>query len=651
GKYLSLVVFGLVMILILTVFSAYAATRIIHVDLPVICCGLLGLFLLICAYAAVGLFMSALTSYNVVAAIGTLAVLAALSSMNRIGQDMEFVRDITYWLSINGRAESFIRGLVTSEDLIYFIMVSGMFVSFTILKLQIARQKSNWLTNTGKYLAVVTITVMTSYISSMPVFMGYLDVTRNKSNTLTRASQEVVSKMKGGLTITSYTNMLEANYYSGLPHAYKPDQELFQRYIRFKPDIKFKYVRYYKEVENPYLDQAFPNVHGAERVDTMARLYDYDFEILPYEKIADRINLEPEGFRFVRQLKRENGQSTFLRIFEDMQKVPDEAEISAAFKRLVMKLPLVGFVSGHGERESGNNFDRGYKTIAQERTFRHSLINNGFDFTNISLLQPVPDSVNILVMADVKKLLTPEEKANFENYLSRGGNLLIAGEPGKQEFMNAITESLGVQFMEGMLVNPSKDHQQELILSSATPESATFSHYFAIMREKKLMLTTPTAGTLKLTTDKGFKVTTLFRTDTAGTWVEKETSNFVDDSAIFNPALETKDSLPLVMALSRKINDREQKILIAGDADWMSNAELRTSRQDIRPANFGLITAAFYWMSDGEAPVNMRRDPPLDENLDVTREGWAVAAILLKWIFPALLVITSLVIWIRRKGR
>lgn len=69
---------------------------------------------MICAYAAIGLFMSTLTSYQVVAAVGTLAVLAALNYIENVGQDIPFVRDITYWLSISGRADTFFKGMICS---------------------------------------------------------------------------------------------------------------------------------------------------------------------------------------------------------------------------------------------------------------------------------------------------------------------------------------------------------------------------------------------------------------------------------------------------------------------------------------------------------------------------------------------------------
>ena len=108
GKYLSVLIYNLVLILPLLVVGVFCGITITNADLGLLFTGILGIYLLICAYGAIGLFMSSITSYQVVAAMGTLAVLAALNYVGEVGQDYAFVRDITYWLSISGRADEFI---------------------------------------------------------------------------------------------------------------------------------------------------------------------------------------------------------------------------------------------------------------------------------------------------------------------------------------------------------------------------------------------------------------------------------------------------------------------------------------------------------------------------------------------------------------
>lgn len=651
GKYLALMLFGLALMAVLGVFSFYAVITIEKVDLALVLCGMLGLYLLICAYAAVGLFMSSLTSYTVVAAMGTLAMLAVLNYVKTVGQEIEFVRDITYWLAISGRADTFIAGMITSEDLLYFLVVIGMFLGFTILKLQTGRVRSTWIANVARYATVFIVAMLIGYFSSKPKLMGYLDVTRTKTNTLTRASQDIVSKLTDGLTITTYSNMLEENYYTALPASFKWDVSTFARYIRFKPDIKMKYKYYYHKAKNEHLDKQYPTLNDQQRMDTLQKLMDFKFPILPYSALRKEVDLQPEMFRFVRLLERENGQKTFLRIFDDPMRYPSEAEISAAFKRLTAELPVVGFLSGHGERESNNAFDRGYKMFAQEKTFRHALINQGFDFKDVTLEKPIPENIRILVIAEAKRVLTEDEKKNLQQYIDRGGNMLIAGEPGRQEVMNTFTEGLGVNFMKGTLVKPSEKFQANLLTLNPTGAAQKFSYYFDNMKKREALLTLPTSGGLQVDSSKGFKVTTLFTSDSTGSWNEIETTDFVDDSAVFNPAVEKMEPIPTVVALSRNANNREQKILITADADWLSNGELGMNRKDLPAGNFYLINGGFSWLSDGEVPVDMRRDPMPDRKINVSDSGWKVSDVFLKWVFPILLAIGGLLIWIRRRGR
>ena len=58
------------MVGVLLVYGIYSVCTIENMDIPVFLTGLLGVYLLLCAYVAIGLFMSSLTSYQIVAASG-----------------------------------------------------------------------------------------------------------------------------------------------------------------------------------------------------------------------------------------------------------------------------------------------------------------------------------------------------------------------------------------------------------------------------------------------------------------------------------------------------------------------------------------------------------------------------------------------------
>ena len=141
----------------------------------------------------------------------------------------------------------------------------------------------------------------------------------------------------------------------------------FEDYVRFKPEIKIKYVYYYDKAENKHLDERYPNLSDKERAKKLCEIWDLDSNMfLPPEKIREMVDLQPEGNRFVRLIERESGEKTFLRVYDDMRKFPGESEITAALKRLVMELPTVGFLTGHGERDINKEGDRDYKRFAQD---------------------------------------------------------------------------------------------------------------------------------------------------------------------------------------------------------------------------------------------------------------------------------------------
>ncbi|GHS94234.1 hypothetical protein FACS1894207_2080 [Bacteroidia bacterium] len=690
GKYLSMMMYGLIMIAILFVFVLLAAFKVKDFDFPVALSGMLGLYLLICTYAAIGLFMSSLTAYQVVAAVGTLAVLALLNFISRFWQEYDFVRELTFWLSIGGRAGESINGLICSEDVLYFLIVSCLFLTLSILRLNAIRQKTRWQVSISKYVGVFVVALLLGYVSSRPELMSFYDATNTKQRTLTKNSQDIIKRAEGGLNMTVFVNALDNGLWSGLPANRKWDIDRFSQYIRFKPEMKVKYVYYYTNTGDPMLKRRYPDMSDLEIVGKISKASNLDSTMfMPPEEINKIIDLNPEGYRMVRLLERENGQKTFLRMFDDPMRYPGETEISAALKRLVMELPVIGFVTGHGERDYNNSGGRGYYRFSQDKPFRYSLINQGFDFKEIDLKKEIPANVNILVIAEMRSPLTPDEQTRLNAYIAGGGNLVILGETRRQEVMNPFVAQFGVRFMPGQLVKYVSEERQRqmkekaegdltnnrgtgssgrqggagrpnnvnnypanLIQSHLTEEGSHLSYIYESMRERKNVISMPGVSGLEYTTDKGYNVIPLCMSDTIDSWNELETTDFIDDTVHINPSIgEIEKSYPTAVALTREIAGKTQKIIITGDADCLSNEEISMQRAGIPAANFNLIMGSFFWMSDNEVPIDVRRPTPTDDKISATGHGVKVSKWLLMGMFPLLLLASYLFIWIRRRGR
>ncbi|WP_279040878.1 Gldg family protein [Butyricimonas paravirosa] len=654
GKYLSMLIYGFILMMILLIYVFFGYFTIENMDLPYVLTGVLGLYLLTCAYAAIGLFMSSITSYQVVAAMGTLAILAVLNFIGDVGQSISFVRDITYWLSISGRTYPFLSGMICSEDILYFIIVISLFIILSIMRLQSARKRKSKVVTFARYFAVIGGALFIGYLTSLPISKFYYDATALKKNTLTPGSQEVVEKLEGGLTITTYVNILDENYGSALPDQLKNDFARFEQYVRFKPEIKMKYVYYYAPSVQPSFPGRFEELQEKERAEKICKIMDLDFDMfLSPEEIDQLVDLRAEGYRFVRVLERENGQKTILRLYNDMMKHPSETEITTALKRFLVPAPRIAFLTGHGERSVNSSGDRYYYTFAKSIYFRQSLINQGFDAFELSIKEhEIPEDVNILVIADMRTPLSPEEMEKLKHYIERGGNLFILGEPNRQEAMNPILGEFGVKLMPGTLVQQNPDYLPSIITAQLTDQAAAQSLSYAQLKGWGGTIVMPDASPLQYETNKGYSIKPIAVTRPRGSWNELETTDFLDGKLSLNEAIgEKEQSYPVVLSLTRANGGKEQRIVITGDADCISNAELANGRNGMFAINFNFISETFKWLSYGEFPIDTSRPQAIDNGLRVTRKIEPWMNLFALGIIPFLLALTGFTIWYKRKGR
>lgn len=263
----------------------------------------------------------------------------------------------------------------------------------------------------------------------------------------------------------------------------------------------------------------------------------------------------------------------------------------------------------------------------------------------------VNPEIRILVIAEVRDEMSEVECENLDKYIACGGNLLIMSEPKSAGNIGPLLAKLGVKVVPGTLVRQTENFSPDLILSSPTKEAGEMAYWFENMIKEDQVIVTPGVSGLEYSTDKGYQVTPLFLTDSL-VWNELETTNFVDDAIELNEeAGEVQQRYATGLALTRKLGDKEQKIMIFGDADCISNGELGMFRQDILANNFNIVMGSFFWMSDEEVPVDVRRPDPLDNQVYMDEKGLATWKVIMMWIIPGLLVIFSILIWIRRRGR
>jgi ABC-2 type transport system permease protein len=674
GKFLAMMLYSLALVAILAVIVVCGLFNIRSADAGQLFSSLLGIYLLLCAYAAIGLFMSCLSSYQVVAALSTLVLLAVLSYIGTLWQDIDFVRDLAYFLSIEGRADHMLLGLITTKDVLYFAVIIFIFLSFSIYKLKADRESISAWIKAGRYVLIFTCALGLGYISSRPGLIGYFDATAIKAMTLTVNSQKIIKETGDApIEVTSYINLLDNRFWYGKPEARNQDMARWEPYLRFKQNIRFKYVYFYDSTGDKGLFKYNPGMTLKGLAEKYARSMKLDLQRFKTPAEMHKIiDLRPEENRYVMQLKYK-GRTTFLRLFDDQFVFPSETETDAALKRLMQtRLPKIGFVLGESERSIYKMGDRQYKVLTNSITFRYSLINQGFDVETVSLRdREIPADLAALVIADPKVAFDTLSLAKIQRYIATGGNLLLAGEPGKQAILNPILAPLGVQMKDGMLVQKSKDFSPELVQPFLTPAAAGLTKRLQKDAEDSLVVTMRGAAALTWQAGSPFTVTSFLMTDGKFCWNKKvkpsedqiESSENTGGSAVksmgggiavpdvaYSSAEGDQDGpMAAVLGLTRSINGRQQRIVVAGDADFLSNAEL--GRGNPRTANFDFSTALFSWFSDGEFPIETSRPESKDTRLSLSNAGMSMLRILLLGVLPGIVLLAGPILLIRRQRK
>ena len=654
GKYLAMVVYSLILVAIVGIFMVAGSFNIVSVEYGILLSAVLGFFLLLCAYAAIGLFMSCLSTYQVVAAVSTFVMIGILTYIGTLWQEHDFVRDITYFLSLAGRTSHMMEGLITSKDIIYFLIIIYIFLGLSIFKLKAGRESKSALVNTSRYLGIVISALAIGYLTSRPAMIAYLDTTDNKTNTLTPGAQKIIKDLGADkLEIMVYNNLLDNRSYLGMPSIRNKFLSIWEPYVRFKNDIAFKYVMYYDEpLANNYFSKAYQGKSLKDIAKMNAKGYRMDLDMfMSPEEISKTIDLKPELNRFVMQLKYKD-KKTFLRIYDDMRVFPSETEVTAAFKRLQQaKIPRIAFLTGQLERNISRTGDREFKNITSLKTFRYALINQGFDVDTVSVeTAEVPFWVSTLVIADPKTSFSAAALVSIQKYIDNGGNLLIMGEPGKQQILNALLQQFNVQLMEGTIAQPSANLAPDLVLNEITPTAAAFTKFIAKSASDSIPVSTPGATGIAYASGGKYQIKPLLKTNKEKSWIKMK--KMVTDSAelVFSAADgDKKIQVATAISLTRNMNGKEQRIVVTGDADLMSNIELL--RYNVKTANFAFNIGLFSWLNYGEFPVDTSRPDAKDDRLNVSSENVSQLNILFVWILPAILLALGAILLIRRKRK
>lgn len=412
-------------------------------------------------------------------------------------------------------------------------------------------------------------------------FPAYRDVTQNRLNSLEQGSIDALALLQGPVDITVYATEQDAQY----GDMRKLIREFIALYQRYKPDIKLAFVDPVKDAE-------------ATR------------------KAAIKGNGE--------MVVEYNGRTEHLATL-------NEQTLSSALLRLAhTREQLVMYLTGHGERklEGRANHDLG--------EFGGRLHQLGYHLAGfqLSIAQEVPDNTTLLVLTHPQTEMMPGEVKKLLRYIDRGGNLLWLVDAEPMRGLEPLAERLGLTLLPGIVIDPAA---QEM---GAPLDWALGTGYppHPVTRDFDLITVFPRAQALNVESKNDWQKQRMVEGAQNG-WVSENAA-----SKKFDKKRDLPGPFDLAIALQRRINDRDQRVIVVGSGAFLANLYSGNG------GNLDLGSNMVNWLANQEQLIVLQPHAAKDGVITLSKRQLTALSVTTLVLLPLGLIAAGFLSWRRKRN-
>ncbi len=422
--------------------------------------------------------------------------------------------------------------------------------------------------------------------------LGYLaaqtrvqwDVSQNARNSLSEASLEILQKLQGPIQITAYATEQHIQF----GDIRKIITDFIALYQRAKPDL---FLTFIDPTEQP--------------------------------KLAQEAGVHANGEMVISF----NDRREHLAVINEQ-----------AFSNVLMRLAragdkLVVALSGHGERKlDGNaNFDLG--------EFGRQLRKNGFisQQLNLAIEQEFPLNASTLIIASPQVDLLSGEVDRLLNYVDRGGNLLWLVDQESLRGLLPLTEKLHLTLTPGVVVDPQAEQLKAPITFAL---GASYGQH-VITNNFDYITVFPFARQITINENAEWRSISLVEAAQQG-WVE---TGDLEGEITYDQTMDVAGPVSIAVALTRNIQDREQRVVVVGSGHFLANTYLGNGSN----LDFGINL--INWLTDDEELMVIQPRATLDNSLMFSEFELTLMVMGFLILLPVLLLMSGLAIWWRRRRK
>lgn len=632
GKYAAVLGYFLLYMLFIAALALFQSLLTPSFDLPVAAAGIFGLYLLMACYGAIGLFVSSLTANQVVAAVSTLGILTVLQFVGEFAQRVPFLGDFLHWLALPLRLVYTNSGLVASKDVAFFLIVIVAFLSLARLKLLSGRKAEPRFLEYARVAGIVAAVVVASALTSWHRLSFYYDATRTNTNTLPEGVRSTMTDLEGPWRMTAYANVLGEYAHAYLPERLRSRRRVtFGEYARENPELTLAFVFYAASPGSANLSAAEVEVQARE----FAKSHRLDFDdFLTLDEAQARAGAALNTVMPTYVLSWGDRQET-VRTFNDQRHSPSDGEMGAAFRRLFEGPRTIAYATGHGERRALTAGIDDHRRAMASKSSRSAFVNQGFEIIEVDPGDGVGDEVDILVLAAPTRAYDPAALAAIEAYIGRGGDLLIMAEAQSRDALEPLLSSMGIETAEDEVLQPKEGYPASIVFSDLDQASGEIG-FRRPQDTAGYYVVTPGAIGLKASNveGRGFGAVPLLTARNPWTLLDEGDAS----------------SSVIGLALERAHEDGSQKIVVIGDADFLTSG-VAASREYPQRINTPFSRLVMHWLTDNAVPVDTERPPATDNQVGIRIHQVDYVRIALFGVFPLILAALGSSLLLSRQRR
>ena len=410
---------------------------------------------------------------------------------------------LVFWLGPFFLAAGLTIGLISEKWGIIPLLLTILGLVICSLWIIIQSQQSKWWqkrsTQSGTNALVATLSVLV--ILGLINFLGIryhlrLDLTDSQLFTLSPQSRELVSNLPETMKVWLFSK--EQNI---------QDRELLDNYHRQSNKFKFEYV-------DPQLKPGIAEKFGVK---------DYG-----------EVYLEFQNKRQVVQIISENERLSEVKLTARLQQITSS------------KTAKIYFLQGHGEHPLSAS--KGAISQAIQGLIDKNFITSGL---NLAEQPQVPDDAAVIVVAGPQKELLIGEVTALQNYLNRGGNLLLMIDPNTNPKIDTILKDWGVRLDNRLAIDTSGANLQ---LGPAAILVTEYGQHPITKDFGKNISVYPLTRPLEIDSVSGIESMVLLKTKPyPSSWAESDQKS---EKLEFNEGKDLKGPLTLGVALTRKLSNQ-----------------------------------------------------------------------------------------------